>query len=811
LPVKYRALDPDSRDESGLPKLNIKYRELLDLCRNATRLAKTKTPDATRLAVLMAEIETAVAAVFEFCLGLLNGKVPKEGLLRRHGLGRRVDCSGRLVIVPDPELSPAACKVPTHILWELLSSDIVQWLKEAEEFFSGRQSGRLAVAKAFAEADAISLLVLPSTNDLYERRYDILQKKLLDFHTASALRARTVTDGAVEDLCLRTLQGFLKAHPEKLLILNRQPSLHKYSVLAFRPIPTPMSEGEVLRLSPIVCGSFGADFDGDEMALHWPLSDDAHQEARRLLFRNNLISEANGRPLAHFTQDIVLGIYLLKKRKNEDSLYNILPDRDQSVKCCRAMIESNKEWDEAAGIELLRHICLMHADEAELVLQQLFESAFHSATVAGNSLGYFDLCPPQAKSIEVAIRILDTMGGPGSTERTNVDILNTADKALAKVTMAHLQKIVQSPPERPGHGMAAMAVSGARGAGQATQLLTMRGRLGPGALGFDAKPIDFFFRHSLAVGCNRETYYRTVYNGRSSMCDKKLGTGKAGWLTRELVGAMWDVVVAAGDCGAVGEGESSLATCNLTHGICQHCYGRATSLAPQKAHWENVLNYVDPATGFYKGGYPAGLIAAQSIGERGTQLSMQSFHTAKRAFTPDSVRKLLNTPALFDFASFALLATEWDDAEKEQFHELAEALYKLVPDLRILHEKSHGTSGSVKAKITKAIKTLMADVLRDPGLTTTADAVFVSQFVALFQSIKAYEKILPRHLVLLWRMIHGSREKKLSRLTSELPPLAALGFCPIRATLYRLASEGKADPLVHPASKIIVGSYCAEK
>ena len=81
----------------------------------------------------------------------------------------------------------------------------------------------------------------------------------------------------------------------------------------------------------------------------------------------------------------------------------------------------------------------------------------------------------------------------------------------------------------------------------------------------------------------------------------------------------------------------------------------------------------------------------------------------------------------------------------------------------------------------------------------------------MFRSIKAYKAILPRHLDLLWRMIRGSRDKKLSRLTSELPPLAALGFCPIRATLYRLASEGKADPLVHPTSRIMVGSYCAEK
>lgn len=798
LPPKYRSVRLDSHKLSGLPEINKEYRKLLDLCLDASR----KSLPATKRTEILRDIESAVNRVFECSLSLVAGSVPKEGLLRRHGLGRRVDCSGRLVIIPDPELLPMECKVPVHILWELLGNDVTHWLKAAETFFTAKHSGRLPLAAAFAEAEKVAQHVLGSSGDLYERRFDILQKKLLDFRTAADLRARTVTQGTIEALCLRTLQGFLKEHPDKLLILNRQPSLHKYSMLAFRPVPTAMSEGEVLRLSPLLCGPFGADFDGDEMALHWPLSDAAHHDAKHLLFRYNLLSEATDLPTAHFAQDIVLGMYLLKKRGQEEALFDSLPDRDSAEKCCRAIMEECQEWDVRAGIRLLQHICTQHAKHAQIeaVLNGIFECAFRSATTAGDSFGYFDLLSPPAAPIKEAVRPLQTGPKLATDGLTSADdILSAVDESLAKATMAHLKGIAQAEPESPGYGMAAMAVSGARGAGQATQLLAMRGRLAPGAIGFDAEPREFFFRHSLAAGCDRETYYRTVYNGRSSMCDKKLGTGKAGWLTRELVGGMWHLVVLPGDCGT--EGDRGPATCKLAHGICQRCYGPVVSTVP---------DYADSIAGLYRPGYPAGLIAAQSIGERGTQLSMQSFHTAKRAFTPDSVRELLNTPQLFDFTSFALLAPKWDEGDKVQFHSLTESVYGAVPALRALHAQSESATGGAKIQVVKAINQLAAAVLADPGLTAGVNAAFLSHFVAMFRSIKAYKDVLPRHLELLWRVIHQGPGKKLAGLASELPPLAALGFRPIRKTLYGLAAEGQTDTLVHPAARIIVGHYRAE-
>ncbi len=800
LPAHYRSFDPDLRDLREMPDIDKAYRGLLKLCLD-NRWKQPGKKDPKAWARLNSSLRREVNDVFKCTLTILGGKnAPKQGLLRRHGMGRRVDCSGRLVVIPDPEISPSVCKVPVHILWELVSSDVAQWLKEAETFFSEKHSGRITLAKAFDEAEKLSKHVLADANNLYDRRWNILQKKLLDFRTAADLRARAVVEGTTEDLCLRTLDAFLAAHPDKLIILNRQPSLHKYSMLAFRPVPTRMSEGEVLRISPLVCGPFNADFDGDEMALHWPLADAAHQEAKRLLFRNHLLSEAGGNPLPHFAQDVVLGLYQIKKSARESALYDFLPDCKEPKKCCRAILPPDGQWDQAVGMKLLKHICSEHArdrdgkdtlDQLERSILKLFESAFNRATGAGTSFGYFDLSSPSSEDLREALAPLDQEPDSGSG-----DSLSAADKSVVTVSRKHLVALLDLKGDTPGCGLAALIVSGARKPGQASQLLAMRGLLGPGAIGFDANPREFFFQHSLAAGCDRETYFQTVYNGRSSMCDKKLGTGKAGWLTRELVGGLWDVVVVAGDCGA--KGTRSAATCKLSNGVCQHCYGTAVS---------KVADYADPATGFYRPGYPAGLVAAQSIGERGTQLSMQSFHTAKRAFTPDRIRKLLNSREFFDFAALAVGASDWDKDEQDAFRDLAEALYALVPELTDLQKQRAASIESDKARVTVAIKSLVESRLADHAFKDEIDSLYLASFLSTFRSIEAYSDVFERHLAILWRTIYRSPGKKLSRLATGLPPLAALGFRPIRRTLYELATEKETDTLSHPASRIMMGCF----
>lgn len=682
LPLKYRLPYAAVQHDSELPEINDKYRLLLNLCRhNAPRV----------------EISKAVMGLFEYILHVVNGRIPKEGLLRRHGLGRRVDCSGRLVIIPDPELPPRYCKVPVHILWELLSTDILQWLKTSIPEQSGNNLGRLTMALAFAEAMGdVETSVSPSI--LYGNLLNVSRRKRKNAKNADDLVGKDITQGDAEKICAETIQEYLKQHPERLLVLNRQPSLHKYSMLAFRPIPTCMKNGEVMRISPLVCKPFGADFDGDEMALHWPLSSESHEDAQRMLFKNNLISEADGGSLANFSQDIVLGLYLLRKNNRKNDLLSLLP-----APCCTNLMNELSSWDDPAIQTLIKHLCVHHPDTAEDLLFNLSRLGFESATRSGTSFGYFDLQMPE--------------NDPPLTRD------NFEDQ-----TKIHLQTCATSPTDAPGHGLAMIALSGARGKKQTPQLIAMRGKLTPGELGFTPDDMlkNFFFSHNLSIGCDRNDYFNTVYNGRSSMCDKKLGTGKAGGLTRQLVGALWGFVITEDDCGTTDA--RSPVSCRTEHGICRKCYGNA--LAPSAP-------YIDKE-GFYPIGYPVGLVAAQSIGERGTQLSMQSFHAAKKAFTPDDILKAFN-----DSHAFAT-SEAWPS------------------------------------------------------------------FQIFMQNIKAYKDLDIRHLAVLWRTIHRSPAQKLSSVVkTSLPPLAALGFNPIRPTLFRLVSENAVDPLIHPASQILVGIFQA--
>ncbi len=798
LPLRYRAPASLRCDPRDVPKINDKYRTLVNFCQAASELDRTTLEGRRQYALHLTRIQGAVADVFSDCLDTLQGRIPKEGLIRRHGLGRRVDCSGRLVIVPDPRLRPFECRLPAHVLWELMSEEVTHWLKKTGTSSAGRSYQNLADAEAVARARERDDESLANAADLNGDLFDNLQGELLDFHTAKSLRALNMTSGKVESLCLRLLAAYLKAHSNKLLILNRQPSLHKYSMLAFRPIPTSLKEGHVLGISPLVCGLFGADFDGDEMALHWPLSVEAHQDAQIMLFRNNLLSEASGQPTAHFAQDIVLGVYLLRTRDGGTPLFKLLPDSDLKTKCCRATIADSVDWDEKAGLSLLKHLCAVHPQQAEEVIWRISIAAFEMATKAGVSFGLFDLLAAQpARDLLLATgnKLDESLSRAGDEPSVVAELLGEADKHIGKIVLDHFRTIVKQPASALGYGLSAIAVSGARGAKQSKQLVAMRGLLEPGAIGFEMAPQAFFVPYPLTDGCNRAVYYQTVYNARSSMCDKKLGTGKAGWLTRELVGAMWHVVVGDRDCGAGGNRHPG--TCLMKEAVCQTCYGPAEATA---------ISYVDPDTGFYRKGYPAGLVAAQAIGERGTQLSMQSFHTGQRAFTPDTIHSLLNKAALFDIKSFVREPVESpvEPGTADLSGAMAELCGKL-PGLQDLHRQMAIAEGRglarARRQITQLVQSVSSDAVRD------AEQLLCNVFLGLFRSIDAYRTILPRHVQLLWRVIHDSEGKRLSAVATKLPPLASLVFRPMKQVLLRNATEALIDDLRHPASRIIFGDF----
>lgn len=461
-------------------------------------------PDAKKLNYLAEQIQYAVKGLFDLIGHRIADK--ETGLIRQHSLGRRADRSGRAVIVPAPELRPDQCRVPASILAAIAGEEI------AEDFHAGGSE---------KDNDAIR----------------------------SALRLGHLPSESLLPSAMQGIRDFFLRHTEKLVLLNRQPSLHKYSILAFRPV---IAEADaVIGLHPLACAPLGADFDGDEITIHWPSTDDAQKEAARLLMENNLISVAHGKSVVQFSQDLVLGLFLLRHFGQHQAVLDILPED------CRAGLANAQRWTSNEINACITLIAQRHPQKALNTCQQLLELSLQAATRHGTSFGYFDCLASRPKS---------TDGNVGEAVLRKLETSLLDDGSL-------------------GGGLAEMVLSRARGDKQVTQLVARRDVLSPGLVSFPAEEAAFTFAHSLADGCDAETFFRTAYNNRSSQCDKKLGTGIAGGITRSMVGLLWDIVS--------------------------------------------------------KSGEPIGLLAAQSIGERGTQLSMQSFHTGKKAFTANDVRDMI--------------------------------------------------------------------------------------------------------------------------------------------------------------------------
>lgn len=790
LPLRYRR--PTMSGSRDKPKLSInkKYRTLLDHCRKMVSLRKSFGTNSPQYKKERPDLVDKVKAVFQECLLVIEGSIPKKGLFRRHGLGRRVDCSGRLVIVPDPDIQPSCCKVPVPILWDLLSADIVTWLNEAEDFFSEKQSGRLTTAEAFEAALKQLPEELTGAGDFGARWFAIRQKQILESSAAERISGKTIRPGEGEDICRRTLSAYLDHYSEKLILLNRSPTLHKYGLLAFRPEPVSMKDGMVLRISPLVCGMYAADFDGDEMSLHWPLSQAAHEDARRLLPQNNLISEASGKPTLHYAQDIVLGIYLLQKTDKTSILYDILAKHIDDPVCCNAVLPKNA-WNKEVGLQLVTHLCMDHPKQAEALIHDISKAAFEAATIAGISFGIFDLLDMQMDATRIenlSKKIRNTLTKEGKDAK---DVLHKeVDSALKQKASEGIHS--------PGFGFAALADSGARGGKTVSQIIAARGLLDPGSLGFHSRPERYFFSHNLLSGCKREVYFDTVYNARSSICDKKLGTAQSGGLTRQLVGLMWDIAITEEDCQT--SGERNPINCQAVGGICAACYGYQVASKPKGKHKH------------YPIGYPAGLLAAQSIGERGTQLSMQSFHTGEKAFTPSDVSALLTAKGSyliedFFFTPSKQLHTLINPESRDKLQQYLDPLYRQGEQFRSLHDQLYSANQKERSTILRKLKKLPVDFIQDEDTRNQLERILGHAFVYLFLSIGAYSDLLARHIQLLWR----ARHDHLREIKPPLPPLAAMAYYPIRPRMLWSAEYRVIDPMTHPASRIVAGTWLEEK
>src|SRR5436853_1188043 len=618
----------------------------------------------------------------------------KQGRFRQNLLGKRVDYSGRSVIVVGPELKLHQCGLPKKMALELFKPFIYNKLEER-----GRVS-TIKQAKEMVEQQKAEV-------------WDILEE-------------------------------VIREHP---VLLNRAPTLHRLGIQAFEPV---LVEGKAIRIHPLVCTAFNADFDGDQMAVHIPLSPEAQIEASVLMMSsNNVLNPSNGAPIAVPSQDIVLGCYYLTKAKlgakgegrafgNTDDvvlaleageLETLSPIRlrytgelqdlttardDQNVLHTEVQIVENKIINTTVGrvilndslpqgmpfvngllkkkgLQQLVQACYLRygLEKTVEMLDSLKQLGFTYATRSGLSIGIDDLIIPAEKPILVG-RARDEVikveqqyleGAITNGERYNkvISIWSDVTEKIADAMVSEMQEAETGG--RNFNPVYIMADSGARGSKQQIrQLAGMRGLMAKPSGEIIETPITSNFREGLTV----LQYFISTHGARKGLADTALKTADSGYLTRRLVDVAQDVIIHEPDCGTldgiearaiVESGEiieplrdriigrvtleritdpftgevivdvndemdevtssaiqdagiekvkmRSVLTCTSRRGVCAKCYGR------------------DLATGkLVELGSAVGVIAAQSIGEPGTQLTMRTFHiggTASRVSEQSTV------------------------------------------------------------------------------------------------------------------------------------------------------------------------------
>ncbi len=673
LPPELRPLVPLDGGRFATSDLNDLYRRVINRNNRLKRLIELKAPGVI-IRNEMRMLQEAVDALFDngrrgrairgpnkrplkSLSDMLKGK---QGRFRQNLLGKRVDYSGRTVIVVGPELRLHQCGLPKKMALELFKPFIFHKLEERGAATTIKSAKRL-VEKERPEV------------------WDVLDE-------------------------------VIREHP---VLLNRAPTLHRLGIQAFDPV---LVEGKAIRLHPLVCAAFNADFDGDQMAVHVPLSVEAQVEARVLMMSiNNILSPANGKPIAVPSQDMVLGCYWLTKErvgaKGEGKLFGSTEEAriaydagalDEhariKVRCNGTMVQTT------AGRVILSEILptmmpfadankLMTKKEMSKLIDNVYRQAghretvtfldkikdlgFHYATRAGMSICIDNMHIPSRKEDLIGkaqheVNEIEKQYAEGlitNGERYNkvIDIWAHVTEQVANEMMKELGAGGDPAKVESFNPIFMMADSGARGSSQQIrQLGGMRGLMAKPSGEIIETPITANFREGLTV----LQYFISTHGARKGLADTALKTANSGYLTRRLVDIAQDVIVTEEDCGTTdgilvsallegGEiiqpleerllgrlaGEDirdpvtgeiivsfneeideeqakavveagvdrvkirSVLTCQSPRGVCRLCYGRDLSRGR-----------------LVEKGEPVGVIAAQSIGEPGTQLTMRTFH-----------------------------------------------------------------------------------------------------------------------------------------------------------------------------------------
>jgi DNA-directed RNA polymerase subunit beta' len=653
--------------------LNDLYRRVINRNNRLKRLIELKAPGVI-IRNEMRMLQEAVDALFDngrrgrairgpnkrplkSLSDMLKGK---QGRFRQNLLGKRVDYSGRTVIVVGPELRLHQCGLPKKMALELFKPFIFHKLEERGAATTIKSAKRL-VEKERPEV------------------WDVLDE-------------------------------VIREHP---VLLNRAPTLHRLGIQAFDPV---LVEGKAIRLHPLVCAAFNADFDGDQMAVHVPLSVEAQIEARVLMMSiNNILSPANGKPISVPSQDMVLGCYWLTKErvgsKGEGKVFGspeevrIAYDAGEIAEHARIKVRVNGTLVQATtGRVLLAEILpssipfadankLMTKKEMTKLIDAVYRQAGHRETVmfldkikhlgfqyatrAGMSICIDNMHIPTRKEdlvgkaqrevTEIQKQYAEGLITNGERYNKVIDIWAHVTEQVANEMMKELGAGGDPAKSESFNPIFMMADSGARGSSQQIrQLGGMRGLMAKPSGEIIENPITANFREGLTV----LQYFISTHGARKGLADTALKTANSGYLTRRLVDIAQDVIVSEEDCGttdgivvsALVEGGEiiqpleervlgrlaaedirdpvtgevivsfneeideeqaravveagvdrvkirSVLTCQSRRGVCRLCYGR------------------DLARGrLVERGEPVGVIAAQSIGEPGTQLTMRTFH-----------------------------------------------------------------------------------------------------------------------------------------------------------------------------------------